>query len=293
MNNMKTAFVTGATGFLGFSLARRLVQDGWRVVALTRRDDAKLPQGAERFNIPPEKLPGLMMEVSPDAVFHLAADVVPEHKMEQVAEILEANIKLGTWIGESMAASGCDILVNVGTSWQHYNGEEYNPVCLYAATKQAMQDIFRFYCEAQGVRTINLILADNYGPGDPRRKLWPRLVEASLGAPLDLVSGEYPVDLLHVDDVVEAFIIAAGRLQSREGADWETWSVSSGARLSLKSIVGIFEQACGRKLDLNWGVYPYRKREMKQTWEGPVLPGWTPKISLEEGFRKLLVGSFT
>src|SRR5690606_40584249 len=72
-------------------------------------------------------------------------------------------------------------LINTSSYSQHVNQEHYNPNSLYAATKQAYEDILRFYSTKLNI--INLVLFDNFGPNDPRPKimnlLYKSLVEKS------------------------------------------------------------------------------------------------------------------
>ena len=69
---------------------------------------------------------------------------------------MSSNITFGTQLVEAMVANGCYQFVNTGTSWQHYENDEYNPVNLYAATKQAFEDILRYYVETSALRVITL-----------------------------------------------------------------------------------------------------------------------------------------
>jgi nucleoside-diphosphate-sugar epimerase len=62
-----------------------------------------------------------------------------------------------------MQAAGIRRLVNAGTTWQHYLGQVYDPVNLYAATKQAFEAILKFYTSTRDFQAITLELTDTYG----------------------------------------------------------------------------------------------------------------------------------
>ena len=105
--------------------------------------------------------------------------------------------------------------MNTGSYSQHYGGRAYSPVSLYAATKQAFQDILQFYCEVRGLRAVTLELPDTYGPDDKRPKLFSLLDRvARSGETLQMSPGEQLLDLLHVDDVVHGYEVAADGLLS-------------------------------------------------------------------------------
>jgi nucleoside-diphosphate-sugar epimerase len=100
--------------------------------------------------------------------------------------------------------------------------------------------------------------------------------------------GEQLIDLVYIDDVVEAFIIAADRLMKGNGEAQEDFAVTSGDPILLKELVEEFARACGRPISIQWGGRPYRPCEVMVPWNrGKRLPGWKPKIELEIGLQKL------
>jgi nucleoside-diphosphate-sugar epimerase len=212
----KTALVTGATGFIGSHLARRLVKDGWAVHAVVRssskRDLIHDIEHAIHFHIYDgtiDSMQGILAESRPDTIFHLASLFLSQHQPRDITALIQSNITFGTHLVEAAVVNGCFQFINTGTSWQHYENEDYNPVNLYAATKQAFEDILKYYVEAHGVKVITLKLFDTYGPDDPRPKLMNLLKRAAeTGETLEMSPGEQLIDLVHVDDVVEAFCTA-------------------------------------------------------------------------------------
>ena len=181
-------------------------------------------------------------------------------------------------------------LINTGTFWQHFQNDDYNPVCLYAATKQAYEMILKYYLETTALKVITLKLYDTYGPNDPRKKLFALLETAAKEQQLLKMSpGEQLIDIVYIDDVVQAFILAAQRLQKQNKTNHEIYAVSSGNPISLKKLVAIYENVSGNKLDIQWGGRPYREREVMKPWDkGKWLPGWRPKYNLEQGIARIL-----
>jgi nucleoside-diphosphate-sugar epimerase len=265
----RRALVTGATGFLGGHLARRLTGDGWTVHLLGRGEDA-----AEAVR-----------RARPDAVFHLASYFKAVHEPADVAPLIEANVAFGARLLEAMAGAGCGRLVHAGTAWQHFEGRPYEPTSLYAATKQAFADLVRFYVAKGALRSVALKIYDTYGPADPRPKLMNQLKNAARsGARLELSAGEQYLDLVYVDDVVDAFVRAAGV----EAAD-ANFSVSSGSPRRVRDVVELYARVAGRPINAVWGARPYRWREMLEPWSaGPPVPGWAPRVPLEEGIRRIV-----
>lgn len=288
------ALVTGATGFLGRSLARRFVADGAEVHAVVRpgSDVARLPAGvrAHLHDGSTKGMLALASEVRPEIAFHLASLAVSEHTSEQVDELVRANVLLPAQLLEALAAAGTRWLVNTGSAWQHGSGEGYDPICLYAATKQAAEDVIRFYVASAGLSAITLKLFHVYGPGDPRPRLVNQLARAALtGRSLPMTEGEQAVDLVYLDDAVLAFVRAAELL--REGAvrGQAAFAVSSGSTRSVRDVVAAMGRVAGRAVPVRYGVRPYKRRELFAPISmGPPLPGWTPRVPFETGLRRVL-----
>lgn len=292
----KTAIITGATGYIGSKLAKKLVRDKWDVYLITRLESSfkYIEDITNDVNIliydgNVECLIEFFNEIKPQVIFHLASLVTIEHTISDIDGLIESNIKFGTHILEAMVKSQVGTLVNTGTSWQHYNNDDYNPVNLYAATKQAFEAILKYYTEATGIKAITLELFDTFGPNDNRPKIINLLKKISKNnAPLDMSLGEQLLDIVYIDDVVEAYIIAANHLIKNENIKNGKYSVCTNKPIKLKELVEKFEEVYETKLNINWGRRPYRDREVMATWDkGEVLPNWYPKISLEEGLRKL------
>lgn len=286
----QTALVTGATGFVGGHLAAALARDAaWEVHALVRAatDGARLPDGVRAHVIPPTaaELRPVVAQIAPDVIFHLATCFRGQHATEDVEPLVAANVLFGTQLAEAAAGAPPRVFVNVGTAWQRDDEGAYLPAALYAATKQAMEDILRYYAEAGAFPVADVKLFDTYGPGDERGKLLALLAGAAeRGEPLRMSPGEQLIDLLHVDDVVDALRAAA---EAAEGP-WSAWSASSGAPLALRALVERFSSITGRPVPVEWGARPYRPREMFEPWQaGDPVPGWTPQVALDDGIRSL------
>lgn len=283
---MKRVLITGGTGFVGGHLVRRFCDIGWKVSILSRR----LREGSDRQDVDFLKYDGTVGSVisalesfAPDVVVHLASLYIAEHSAAQVDSLVAGNILFGAQLAEAMSLRKVHLLVNAGTAWQNYKNSAYDPVNLYAATKQALEDILAYYRNAHRLRIITLKLFDTYGPGDKRPKLLAAL-RRSRNERMSFSQGRQRIDLVHIDDVVDAFVLAAERLLRGRVKSAETYAVSSGRPLTLRRIAAIYEQTVGCKLKIDWGARPYRTREVMAPWsKGRRLPGWNPKIALEKG----------
>lgn len=298
MNNAKEkiALVTGATGFVGSHLVRRLIKDLWNVHIIIRpQSNLKLIQDVLNkltiytFDGTTDCMFKITATSKPNIVFHLASLFIVEHQPKDLESLIRSNILFGIQLVEAMTKNKLYNLINTGTYWQHYNNEDYNPVNLYAATKQAFEVILRYYLETTPLKVITLKLFDTFGPNDPRPKLFNLLKKAAKeGSTLIMSPGEQLIDIVYIDDVIEAYIIAANRLLNNKVDKYEEYSVSSGNPIKLKDLVEIYQQVIGRRLSIKWGGRPYRSREVMVPWNrGKVLKEWKPKVSLVEGIKKI------
>lgn len=290
---MKTAFITGATGFVGSHLASYLVEHGWRVHALVRptSSDKVLHDNLikHRYFGKFEDVYSALLESKPDVVFHLASLVIAEHKAEDIAPLVESNVTLGCHILEAMVRAEIRCIINTGTFSQHGGDEQYNAANLYSATKQAFQDILRFYSNAYPVRAITLKLFDTYGPRDRRRRIFNLFENAYRnGETLNMTPGEQRLDLIYISDVVMAFERAANLLAADQKIHNESFFVGTGRTYTLRQIVDIYQKITGRKLPLCWGGVPYRHRQIMFPFLGPGLPGWQATVDLETGIKKIM-----
>lgn len=283
----KVALVTGATGFAGRHLVRRLVADGWAVHALSRASSAPRatlpdPVVVHRAEDVVAEVGPLITAIAPAVVFHTAA-LSAHHQAGQLQALVHANITFSAAAAEASATAGAR-LIHISSSAKHYQGAPYSPVSLYGATKQAQCDLVQFFVETEGLDAREVCLFDTYGPDDDRGRLVSLLLDAAeSGASLAMSSGRQLIDLTHINDVVNALVTLAlhdepvGRLVVR-----------SGKPVTVRALAETVERNTGRPVNAQWGARPERPREMLTDWIVPSADiGWTPLISLDEGVAQL------
>ena len=259
-----------------------MVEAGWEVAAIVRPSSERTVLEREvrermEFHVyEGGTLVDIVREAKPTVVCHLASLYLAAHESEDVVALVTSNILFGTELLEAMAKNEVRRFVHAGTSWQHYRGAHYSPVNLYAATKEAFEMMMRYYEETAGLHAVTLKLFDTYGEGDTRRKILALLQEAAAtGKELALSPGEQKLDLVHVDDVAEAFRLAAEYLAADRADIRGEFAVSAGKALTLREIAARVEELLGKKIPVRWGARPYREREVMEPWStGRLLPGW-------------------
>ncbi len=301
MTNAKPqrALVTGATGFIGSRLTRRLIAEGTEVAIVARASSSLDQLGDAANNVEllrhdgsTGQLSDFVAAFSPKIVYHLAANFIGVHTSDDVIPLVADNVGFTAQMCEAMVTAQTRCLVTAGTVWQHANSPSGEPLptpnSLYAATKQAAEDIIAYYAQTGTLSSITLKIYDSYGPGDPRPKLLNALAaKAAAGGTLDATSGKQKLHLVHVDDIVAAFRHAGEILASGQEGGHHSYTLPSAQAVDLRSLVATWQEATGRAVDVAWGARSDRPGEIMVPWEGVRLPGWEPKIPLKTGFKAL------
>ena len=230
-----------------------------------------------------EHLSAYLRENQIDGIIHLASLYVAEHKSGQIKSIVLSNVYLGTALLEAAVKAGTKWFLNTGTIWQNYNvkphSDQYCPVNLYAASKQAFMDMAKYYTETSDIRFCTLKLCDTYGPGDTRRKIFALFEQiAQSGECLKMSPGEQKLDIVHIDDVVKGFALLADMLNEDKQL-LDEYVLSCGEQKSLKEWAKLYAAKHNVRLNIEWGGRAYRKREVMNPYQGNVLIGWQPSVT--------------
>lgn len=288
--------ITGATGFIGKNIVANFIEARHEVHIIVRESsdiscfekfksdfvihiyDGTISSMIDIFNLS-----------KPDIVIHLAAKFVSEHTFSDIDEIMESNIVFGIHLLEGMSASECKKIITTGTNWQNYEVENYRPVNLYAATKEAFETLSQYYIDRYSISMVSLRIYDTYGPNDKRPKimnLFEKYIDSN--QTLEMSSGEQLLGMVYIEDIVGAYIVAMDRLIKIDKCSYEVFYLTPIRFYSLKEIAQCYEEIGGTKLNIAWGAKSYREREVMQPYIGSKLPDWNPKIDLEEGIQLIL-----
>lgn len=288
---MPCALVSGVTGHLGREVARQLIRQGVEVHGLTRQ--ALEPDASVRL-LRIDGSTGSVLEVfekvRPDVVIHLAGLSRREHRSSDIEPFVAANILFGTQLLEGMRVSGCPRIITAGTYLQHYETDSFRAFNLYAATRQAFEDVLAFYVDAYEISAVRLTLADIYSEHDTRPKLMTDIAKAWVDSTsLSLRDPDAYVDLIHVEDAAAAFLRTATLLEQGgiPGRALLRYSVSSGQDITARELVHEFERIAGCNLRIMHDSAAAPSRRIKPRRAEPVL-GWKPQITLADGINRIL-----
>jgi UDP-glucose 4-epimerase len=284
----RRVLVTGASGFIGSHLSRRLLALGAELHAVSRatqtHNDAGQWWQADLSNS--ARVNEVVATIKPELIYHLASHVSGSRDLAAVVPTLQANLVSTVNLMTAAAEFGCPRVVLAG-SLEEPQGNIATPSSPYAAAKWAASGYARMFHSLYATQTIGLRIAMVYGPNQPdASKLIPYVIRSLLrGEAPQLASGRREVDWIYVDDVVDAMIASAdsqhdGCLSVEIGSGS---SVSIGeiaerlCRLISPSLRPILGAIADRPCDRSWTADITLAQEKL---------GWQPRTQLDDGLRK-------
>jgi UDP-glucose 4-epimerase len=312
--NKKKVLITGGVGFIGSALARKLLVLGAEVTLV----DSLIPEyGGNLFNIQdirehvtlnitdvrdPYAMSYLIQDQ--DFLFNLAGQTSHIDSMVDPQTDLNINALAQLSILEACRKHNPSITVIFASTRQLYGKPQYlpvdenhpaHPVDVNGINKLAGEWYHLLYDEVYGIRTCALRLTNTYGPGmrvkDARQTflgIWMRkLIE---GEPIQVFGDGLQLrDFNYVDDVVDAFLLAAIDRQ----AEGQIFNLGSQEYINLKTLAELMVSLDSsgtyeivpfppERKAIDIGDYYSDYSKINQTL------GWQPKISLQEGLARTL-----
>jgi nucleoside-diphosphate-sugar epimerase len=287
--------VTGASGFVGSHVVRKLVADGHEVTALARPASSfwRLEDVEGRFKVArsnPRTAHDLLEPLGdwhPEACVHLAWYAVPGEYLHSPENT--ASLALSLQLLDELAAAGCRRVVMTGTCFEYDTDVGYlredgpkRPATIYAAAKLAAGQVGALMATKLGIGFAWARLFYMYGPFEDERRLVPALIRALLaGREFPASSGTQVRDYLHVEDVAAA--LSALAVQPVTG----TYNVCSGEPITIADLIRQVARIAERPDLIRLGSLPQRAGEPRficgDNSRLRDATGWTPRHNLAEG----------
>lgn len=307
----KKILITGGAGFIGSALARRLVAAGAQVTVV----DSLIPEYGGNLRNLHDLENKIQLNISDvrdaysmkylvqgkDLVFNLAGQTSHMDSMSDPLTDLEINTRAQLSILEALRNHNTAAKIVFASTRQIYGTPDYLPVDeehpkrpmdVNGINKSAGEDYHLLYNRVYGIRACALRLTNTYGPGmrikDARQTfvgVWiRRLLD---GQPFEVWGGDQLRDFNYVEDVVDAFLMAA----ANPLADGRVFNLGSAEVVSLKQLAellisihqgGSFDIRAfpseRKKIDI--GDYYSDFSKIRSTL------GWQPRVSLAAGLTK-------
>ena len=300
------ALITGVAGFVGSTLADRLLREGARVTGLDCFTDyyprplkqanlaTLLPHPHFRFvesSIQEADLDSLLSGTT--HVFHLAAQAGVRKSWGRDFQVYTTNnIEATQVLLEAVVGRPVERLVYASSSSVYGDGTPLpmretalpNPLSPYGVTKLAAEHLCTLYHANHGVPCVSLRYFTVYGPRQRPDMAFNRFIQAALaGAPITLYGdGGQTRDFTFVADAVAATAAAGTR-----GVPGGVYNVGGGARVSMTHVLEVLEGIAGRRLDVR--REGAQKGDMRDTYADTTRArqdlGFRPSVALADGLR--------
>jgi UDP-glucose 4-epimerase len=293
---MRSAIVTGGAGFIGSHVADRLLADGSRVVVVDdlttgRRDRVPDEADFEEIDIVDfDALRAVAERARPEAIFHLGAQSMVTVSVKDPWRDLEINVR-GTLNVAQVARELRIPVVFTSTGGALYGNEAPiptaetqlpRPVAPYGASKWAGEAYLLTWATADGAPHAVCRLGNVYGPRQSPHgeagvvaifsyRLWSGQRAVLFG------HGKASRDYVHVDDVVEAMVRAAGV--------HGVFNISTGREVPVSEIFELVREAAGVESEPE--LAPLREGELERSCMDPSAAaeklGWRAEVPLDRG----------
>ncbi|MEA2581135.1 MAG: UDP-glucose 4-epimerase [Actinomycetota bacterium] len=305
------ALVTGAAGFIGSNLCRRLAAEGYRVRGLDDLSDGSLENLSDvpALDFIEADLRDLEAVTEAaggvDVIFHQGAKRSVPRSLEQ--PVLTTEVNVGGTLNVLLAAKASGARVVAASSSSVYGEQDVmpqvetmfpRPRSPYAASKLAGEAYCHAYWVSLGVPAISMRYFNVYGPGQSPESEYaavvPKFIVACMDGTRPVIhgDGEQARDFTFIDDVVEANLQAS---RAGDAAQGRAFNIGGGAEpTSINRILALAAGIVGATPDPIWE--PARAGDVRRTdadiTSARELLGFDPQVRIEDGMART-VASFT
>lgn len=301
---MNNYLVTGAAGFIGAAVARRLKESGNNVVTIDNLSTGfieNIPYGVEfiQGNCQDVNIINKLYNYSFDAIFHIAGQSSGEISFDDPVYDLQTNTQSTLLLLKYAREKGCKKFI-YASSMSVYGDQSDEPISeiypitpksFYGVGKLASEHYMRIYSH-YGIKCTSLRIFNVYGPGQNMNNLRQGMVSIFLA---QAVMNKYINvkgspdrfrDFIFIDDVVNSFMSALNKNDS----DYDVFNVGAGVRITVKDLVQNIKDNLPFDIEVEYsgstpgdqfGIYADITKIKRML-------DWSPSIKLEDGLKMFI-----
>jgi nucleoside-diphosphate-sugar epimerase len=298
MTKKKIYLITGATGFIGSCLTRKLIAKNenthillkkdtnlWRIKDIMRKTNIHLNNLSDV-----KSLSKIAEKIKPDIIYHLAT--YGAYSYQDDADLcVKTNIS-GTWnLLKATSIIDYELFVNTGSSSEYgfkklpmEETDFLEPTSYYAVTKCSQTLLCSYFAQERNKPIVTLRPFSIYGPYEDKSRFIPTLLKSLyFHKKMNLVSSDIGRDWVYIDDMVSAYLLI-DKLNKYSG---EVFNIGTGKQSTIKKVVELTTKITGETTNFRWGGMDDRKWDTTN-WVADItkakkLLGWRPEFDLKRG----------
>lgn len=286
---MKTILLTGATGYLGNRLGKKLLENGYNIIAIHLNHN-EIFEFQEKYSGQVQKI--YLSDVSISEIFEqnkidgiIHTSTLYGRSGEQLSDMIKANVVFPVELIQNAIKNNVTFFINTDSILNKY-------VSPYALTKNSLTEWMKMF--ADEIKMVDIKLDHFYGPKDKNTKFIAAMLEKMLKneKSIDLTEGTQTRDFIYIDDVIEVYQVVLNNLDKMALGQVAIFEVGTNTKTSIRYVVNKIKELTNSSTQLNFGAIPYRKNEMLDYDVNTTairLLGWTPKVSINEGLNKVIL----
>jgi nucleoside-diphosphate-sugar epimerase len=297
----RTIFLTGATGFIGSHLLKRLIKEGCDTHIVIRQNSSlwRIKEFENDFTIHKidlndfDTLNSLIQKIKPEIIFNLAAYGV-DYRQQDLQQTINTNIIGSVNLFEAFLRNNGQRFIHTGSCFEYGQKNkpisEYDyldPTSVYGATKASSVHLLSSMAKSmQYGKLITLRPFGVFGEYEGLHRFVPQAIDKLKNKhSMKMTLGEQIRDYVYIDDLIDAYILASTVPITNK---IEIINIGSGEGITMKQLALMISKKLGASDELlQFGVLPYRPNEMMYLVaninKAKSLLGWEPKTSIGKG----------
>lgn len=262
MIKMGTVIVTGATGFIGKTLTKKLLQEGKTVYAIVRNKN-KIIELEQYGNLLPvvidleniESLNRVIRDVDIDIFYHLANYAKYPEDNQNYHIQLKNTLMICNSLNEAIKI-GCKKFILIGTSYQYQKNnntrdQEYRACSIYGSARLSAQIMCETIAHLNRIKFNTVLLTNCYGVGDYSSRSTNSIIRTLLlGKSPNLIEGNNKHDWVYIDDLVNGLIAV-----DKKGKNFKTYYIGNRQLKTFKEIIEYVRDIINPEIELKFGTY--------------------------------------